>query len=302
MTHSLRRQEPESKLRQIWLARYLAVESKMMPTIRGILTDAAQDAFKSILALEKKSGIGAEVRIGQYGSIMKIVRDIDDTIFKQMKPVIIEGQQLSAEAAVDALGEQEKSILNRLFRGRGGPEAVENWLISQRNSAALGVNHAINRQLRSSIPLSRRVYRSRSLSDGYVERAVNSAIVSGTSARDLAKRVREHINPDVAGGVSYAAMRLGRTEFNNAFHATSIQLMEDQPWVDFAKWHLSKVHVEKTGCKCEEYAQQGLFTIQSIPKKPHPQCRCFVTAELPDWETFERNLLIGMYDSALELR
>lgn len=288
------RQPSYDTLRQRWLGKYLLVEDKAISAIRGILFDASQDAFAQISALEGKNGIGANTRIAQLGAFMRIVREIDRSIFDQIGPILRNGQKDSAQAAVDALGEHERNILGRLF---SSVDQREDWLNSQRKSAELGVNHAISRYLGASVPLSRRVYRSRSLSNGYVERIINSALATGASSRDIAKRVREHISPSTPGGVSYAAMRLGRTELNNAFHATTISLMQNRPWIDQAQWNLSKRHDFKTGCKCEEYARQKLFPIGQVPRKPHPNCRCFTTPVLIDMETFERNLQIGMYDS-----
>ena len=287
------REESYATLRQRWLAKYLLVEDKQLSAIKGILFDAAQDAFKQISALEGKDGIGAQTRISQLGSFMRIVRSIDKSIFGQIGPVLLSGQQDSAEAAVDALGDHERNVTRRLF---GSVGAAEDWTDSQRNSAALGVAHAIEQYLGASEPLSRRVYRSQSLANGYVERLIRSSLARGQSAKDIAKSVRSQILPSTPGGVSYAAMRLGRTELNNAFHATTISLMHDRPWIDQAQWNLSKRHDEITGCKCEEYARQKYFPVGQIPRKPHPQCRCFATPVLIDWDAFERNLLIGMYD------
>lgn len=295
MTLPFESPEPSYRtLRERWLGKYLAVEDKHISAIRGILFQASQDAFAQISALEGKDGIGAQTLISQIGSFMRIVREIDNSIFRDIGPIIRGGSQDAAEAAVDALGEHEKALTRRLF---GSVGATEDWLDSQRKSAALGVNNAIRQYLGASEPLSRRVYKSRSLSNGYVERIIRSQLAVGGSARDIAQRVRSHINPSTPGGVSYAAMRLGRTELNNAFHATSIALMDDRPWIDQAQWNLSKRHDEKTGCKCEEYAVLKYFPIDRIPRKPHPQCRCFTTPVLIDWQTFENNLQIGMYDS-----
>lgn len=299
MTLPFESPEPSYRmLRERWLGKYLAVEDKHISAIRGILFQASQDAFAQISALEGKDGIGAQTRISQISSFMRIVRDIDESIFKDIGPVIRNGQQDAAEAAVDSLGEHEVSLTRRLF---GSVGATEDWLDSQRKSAALGVNNAIRQYLGASEPLSRRVYKSRSLSNGYVERAIRSQLAVGGSARDIAQRVRSHINPATPGGVSYAAMRLGRTELNNAFHATSIALMDDRPWIDEAVWNLSKRHDEKTGCKCEEYARLKYFPIDRIPRKPHPQCRCFTTPKLIDTQTFENNLAIGMYDGYISV-
>ena len=293
MTSAFQREPSYAALRQGWLGRYLLVEDKAVSAIKGILFDAAQDSYEQIKDLDTKPGIGAKSRAGQLVSTMKIIREINHGIFKQMGPVIRNGQKDAAEAAVDAFGEHESRALNLIFNSK---DDQEDWLNSQRHSAALGVANVISRYLHSTIPLSRRVYRSRSLSNGYVERVINSAIVKGDSSRDIAKKVREHILPSTPGGISYAAMRLGRTELNNAFHATTIAQAENRPWVEYLQWNLSRVHEPDDGDLCETYARQGNFPVGQTPRKPHPQCRCFCTPVLTDWDAFVNNAKIGMYD------
>ena len=293
MTSPFAKKPSQSTLRERWLGKYLMVESKSLSAIHGILVEASQDAYKEIISLGDKDGIGAIARRSQLASTMAIIREINHDIFLKFGNIIRDGNKDAAEAAVDALGEDERKFVRAIF---GSTDKAEDWLAGQRTSAVLGVAHAISRHLYTTIPLSRRVYRSESLSNGYVERIVNSALVTGASSREIAQRVKQHINPATPGGVSFAAMRLGRTELNNAFHATSIELMQDRPWVESADWNLSKRHDEIIGCKCEEYARLRTFPVDQIPRKPHPQCRCYTTPNLMDWQAFENNLLIGMYD------
>ena len=286
-----------AKLQSTWLGRYLLVEDKGMSVINGILMDAAQDAFTEIKSLEGRDNIGSIAKMSQRASVMTIVREINHASFRSIGSAIRDSQQDSAQAAVDAIAETELRFTKMVFDNVSDRES---WYESQRHQAARGVANVISRYLGASVPLSRRVYRSESLANGYVERIVNSAIVNGSSAQEIAKRVREHNNPATPGGVSYAAKRLGRTELNNAFHATTIHLIQDRPWIDSAQWNLSKRHDEITGCKCEEYARQRLFPVTQIPRKPHPQCRCFTTPNLVDDETFQTNLAIGMYDGYVD--
>mgnify|MGYP006921400126 CR=1 FL=1 len=289
----LYKEESYRTLRNRWLRRYLLTEDKSLSAIRGILFDASQDAFKQINELETKSNISSKVRSAQLSAFMGVVRDINKSTFKSVGSVIRDGQKDSAAAAVDALLEHEKAVLKRIFKTT---DAVEDWGAIQRASAEASVQHVISRYLRTTIPLSRRVYRSNALSNGYIERAINSSIATGASAKDIAERVRSSILPSTPGGVSYAAMRLGRTELNNAFHATTIAQSENRPWIDYLQWNLSKLHDQKTGCKCEEYAELKFFSVGQTPRKPHPQCRCFTTPVLMDWHIFEQNLLSGMFN------
>lgn len=168
-----------------------------------------------------------------------------------------------------------------------------------RQSASRGVQAMMTRILVSKIPLSQQVYRTEALASGQVDRIINSSLATGDSAADIAKKVRSSIDPSTPGGVAYAAKRLGRTEINNAFHAQSIADIEDKPWVDDVNWNLSKVHVPQ-GCKCEEYAAIRVFSNDSIPDKPHPQCMCYTTPNATNFDDFKANLLAGIYDDYID--
>lgn len=95
------------------------------------------------------------------------------------------------------------------------------------------------------------------------------------------------------------AKRLARTEMNNAFHAQAIEDMEDRPWIDFVRWHLSGSH-KPSGDECEANARHGLFPADAVPPKPHPNCFCFITPEVPDRNTFLLELQMGRYDEWIE--
>jgi hypothetical protein len=152
-------------------------------------------------------------------------------------------------------------------------------------------------------PLSQRVYNSSVNLNGQVDRIVNSALASALSAREFAAVIKDFINPATPGGVRYAALRLSRTEINNSAHAIAVHQVQDKPWVEFMRWHLSGSHPRTDICNA--YASggpknDGLFPKGDVPAKPHPQCLCFVTAELPDEAEFEDALLGGKYDAYLE--
>lgn len=132
--------------------------------------------------------------------------------------------------------------------------------------------------------LSLRVYRNAALSSGKIESIIRQEIIKGTSARQIANRVKPFIDPKTPGGVSYAAQRLGRTELNNAFH--SAQVAEaDRDWVNGVKWNLSSSHPHTDICNTyaehkEDGLPRGVWSKGSVPSKPHPQCLCFMTYDM----------------------
>lgn len=285
-------------LRKRWLSRYMKVQSQTDTRVRTILVEAAEDANEQVIALEKNSTFSAGVRTAQLRLVMSIIKDILNDLFDGITPVLREGQKKEAVAAVDGLTETDRDYLVKVFANTG---AVRGFIDSQKIQAQIQVVNAINRMTKSDIPLSRRVYRTESLAKRWVQRDVTLEIAKGSSAKQIAKIVRKHILPNTPGGVSYAALRLGRTELNNAFHATAVSLAEDRPWIKGMSWHLSSRHEfdPKNPEICEVYSKQ-IFDVNKVPKKPHPQCRCFVAPVLESMDSFTANLTAGRYRDWIE--
>lgn len=282
-------------LRKRWLNRYLAVQAKHDTKTRTALIRAALDAETEISALAQKSTFSSGVRSAQLRIVMQIVKEILNDFFKTDLKLITAGSKQSARAAVTAFGETDKALLRQAFSASG--ISPESFIQGQFIQAELSVANLVSRLEKSNQPLSARVYRTRRLANTWVQREVNSAIVRNASAKEIAIRVRKSIRPNTSGGVSYAALRLGRTELNNAFHATSVALAQDRPWVEGMVWHTSQTHETTQGIVeiCDRYADQ-LFEVNNVPKKPHPQCRCFVTPQVEPLEVFTRNLTAGTYN------
>lgn len=295
MTHFFPSDDPD-ELRIRWLNRYLTVQAKADTRMRTLLIQAAQDAYTQINALSTSTTFSARVRSAQLSLVVSIITEVFDELFKRSIPIISNGGKQAASAAVTAFTETDRDYLAAAFLNSG--TSVDSVIASQRQQAMLGVVHTLSRINKTDQPLSARVYRTKRLANQWVKKEVNLGLLRNASAKDIAASVRRSIRPNVAGGVSYAALRLGRTEINNAFHATSIQLASDRPWVDGMRWNLSKVHEIEVGTNleiCEHYAATGVFTIEKVPVKPHPQCRCFVTPELEPFESFLTHLTAGQY-------
>lgn len=279
-----------------WLGRYLEVEKDAAVEINAALEEAQRAIFKQLDALGSEN-FSTGVRRAQLNMALKVVRDTLRETFGSVGNTIRSKSGKAAVAAVDAGLFDERGVLNRLF-----PNAIERqrYANSLRRTAERDIQATVTRILQTQQPLSGRVWKSQALANGMVSRAVNNALARGDSAEILARQVRDLVRPDVPGGVSYAAKRLARTEINNAFHAQSIADTQDRPWVNQMRWNLSKVHDDDPGDACEDYATQGLFDKEHVPPKPHPNCRCFVTPELLDYESFEQQLLMGHYDSYID--
>lgn len=258
--------------------------------------DAAEDAERHILRLGGKDTIGKQVRRYQLQLARKSIRSVIGLFFKDLIPVISAGQSDAAVAAVEAGFAHDAQVMRKLFPNTSDRA---NWQESHRQTASRGVQSMMKRIFDTQQPLSRRVYHTGALANGQVDRSINSALGRGASVGELADVVKSSIRPDTPGGVAFAAKRLARTEINNAYHGQAIDDIKNKPWVDYVEWRLSKVHKE-TGCVCEEYATAKRWDKNYVPKKPHPQCMCYIVPVTADYDEFEAQLLAGAYDQFID--
>jgi len=249
------------------------------------LRDAMADAQRRINRLESKHGIGAVVRRAQLAIIRKELRGVSNELWRNIGKRI----RSAGNAVADAAAEAEAVLQRILFRATGTSESAD-LVAAQRAYARRTVATYLARG-QNGIGLSQRVYRTRQLADGYVDRAVNRVILQGGSWQDIAKEVKPMIDPSTKGGVSYAAKRLARTELNNAFHTTQKASAEINPFVVSLRWNLSRSHTKPD--RCDELARghsrgktSGLYLPGDLPSKPHPQCLCFTTNEMMSEDDF----------------
>ena len=278
-------------LKRKWLNKFLNLSARQDVIVKTVLEHGAEDARNRLIDLQFRKTFSAGVRAAQIRLAMNEIRIVTKEIFGDMIPIIKDGHKDAASIASEGLSEIDMDYLESIFVTKA---AVKDFIESQKRSAQLGVAHAISRVTKSEKPLSARVYRSRSLANQWVQRLVTSSILRGDGAREIADAVKGHILPSTPGGTSYAAMRLGRTEINNAFHATAITQAEDRPWIEEMEWNLSATHVLQQ-CRCELYRQVRYFPMGNVPEKPHPNCRCFVTPVLESFDTFLMKYKAGYY-------
>lgn len=279
------------KTNENWLGRYLVVEDRHAKEIRTVLLATAEDTFRILEKMPDTGTMGQQARKVQYRNALREIKDTLHKSFGVQGDIIRNGRKNAAVAAVIANQKEDLKFLTRLAPSK---EARDAWMAQQRTMAARNIEAVAARVLESKRPLSKNVWSAEAISKGYIDRIVNTSLARGDSAADIAKRVRGLVHPDVPGGVSYASMRLARTEINNAFHAQAIMDIRESPWVEYAEWHFSKTR-EPQGCMCEVYEQMQYFPKDQIPSKPHPQCRCYVTGAKISDEEFEDRRKAGQY-------
>jgi hypothetical protein len=282
----------DPKLARMPLDAYLRRQVVMDVEMRKVLRAAIRSLDSEIKRLGESRKIGNQVRASQLRltrEMMALWRDVGD---------VIESGIIGSDKELAKVAEAfDKDLMKRL-----GAKMDPDFARSLLAQAQAGLDSYISRS-HNYMTLSERVYRNGRKSVAAVEGIINQALLSGRSATEIARLVRSYINPRTPGGLSYAAMRLGRTELNNAFHETSKRMAIDDPFVARMRWNLSGSHPKPD--ICNEYASAvnrrgwgpGEYSAGEVPNKPHPQCLCFTTTIPISEESFLRNLNAGKYDN-----
>jgi hypothetical protein len=281
--------------RRVFLLRYLKVQDAADDRLRAALEDALQDLDSKMQELEGKEGVSASVRRLQLVGSKGIITQVLTELFREVRQIISDSQKDAAKASVAADNRWARDILKAIEPKASKRKELEESL---EETAARQVLAMMTRVLKTDMPLSSRVYRSQKIAEGQVKRLVNKGLASGASAKDIAYEVREFIRPSTPGGATYAAKRLARTEINNAFHAQAIANAQDRPWVIGMEWRLSGSH-KPSGDLCEKYHQKQ-FEVDEVPKKPHPQCMCYVFPKTEDLNLVIAQAKAGAYNQWAE--
>lgn len=276
------------------LTDYIRVQSLTDSQLRKLLNETASEAARLIRSYESQLTISAAVRRLQLRLAAEQLRmwiDIEDHIK--------DGMNDSATVAARLATQFDRQYLENL-----GID-VRAWERSLIETAKRGVNSLISRD-ENGISLSRKIYKNRQLASGRIDSIISRDLLLGKNAKEIARDVSGFIRPDVPGGVSYAAFRLGRTELNNAFHRTSTRSYEETPWIETVRWNISGSHPKPD--ICDDYAkkihfkggQPGQFNPSDVPTKPHPQCLCYIEPETITDQEFISSYLKGDYENYID--
>lgn len=274
-----------------FLDAYLRRQLVLDREIKRVLRDTISSLNVEIERLARLTGTGNAIRLTQLSLTREIMNgwlSMGDVIEREI-----------VDSASD-LARVQKAFDAALF-GKAGMRVSDDFARSLFATARAGLDSYVSRS-HHNFTLSERVYRNGRSGVKTVEKIINQGLLSGRSSREIAKNVRRYISPRTPGGMSYAALRLGRTELNNAFHQTSIRMAAEDPFTRALRWNLSRSHPKPD--KCDEYANgthtrgvnTGEFRIGDVPSKPHPQCLCFTTPVVISEDEFLRSLRQGKYD------
>jgi hypothetical protein len=272
---------------------YRKVQATTEREMRLILESTAKAIENRIKLL--RPGVGGKIRAAQLrltlASIRKLQRDMwTGAVAPQVARGVVNAEE-AAESAVEAMTAVAYAAL---------PEQVAETLVrGLRASAESGLKSDAARKKRA---LSAMVYRQRALHEGKVEQIIRQGLIANLSAKELAASAYKYVSPNTPGGASYAAMRLARTEINNAFHERQLNGAK-RPGVKAVKWNLSGSH--RVPDLCNVYADHGgngQWSPDKVPDKPHPQCFCFLTYVTESADDFKAALESGKYDDEIDRR
>jgi hypothetical protein len=278
---------PEPLLAQLRLQRNIDA------MLRRSLLAADREAQQIITSIAGRgtASVSEILRAEQLRELRQQLVRAQDTLWKSVGADIRVGRTLAATEAARVQGAYEDVLL------RAGLSATQR--VTYRRTLVAEAQRALRNaasRLQAEVPLSERVYKTQALSKRWVSDRVTQLIAQKTSARGIAKEVSRFIRPDVPGGVSYAAQRLGRTELQNAFHATAVQGYADSPFIVHVEWNLSGSHPRPD--LCNDYAERK-YDPEQVPSKPHPQCLCYITPETLSPDNFLLQLKSGRFNSYL---
>lgn len=259
--------------------------------ILRLLAESAGEARDEAIRLQKLGGFGNKTRAAQFRLSQNALYGHMRALYEGVGSLTIFGEREAAAAAVESM----TMLQQKLFKSVGKQASEE--LARQ---AAAGIDSFVSRE-ENLVDLSSRVYLNGKRSADAAAREIQKGLLRGDSAKEIANRVYQHINPKTPGGASYAAMRLARTEINNAFHWTSIRYTREMPWVSGYKWNLSGSHKRPDVCNTMATSNHsklgaGVYSKDSVPGKPHPHCFCYVTTVTVSETEFVKGFRTGRYN------
>jgi hypothetical protein len=262
----------------------------------NMLQDGADEIDRLIPKLIEKHTTGGKVKAAQLALVKRELKVAQSALWGDLGRSLRQG----VEAAVLQAATGAESVLLKTLAAQGVDiPAYRAAILAQ---AKQGID-AILSKAKNGIPLARSVYRTQQLATGMVDRKVTQGLLLGHNAKDIAKSVKSMIKPDVAGGVSYAAHRLARTEINHAYQTSQEARYAPEPWAKGMRWNLSKSHPKPDVCNENATAPSslgaGCYTFGNKPDS-HPNCLCYQTAVQVSEQEFMDNFIAGKYNSYID--
>lgn len=271
------------------LQAYVRIQRAADAEILRALREAYKDVNRRLGALARAGA--SDLERSRALAIKKSILDAQAELFERTGQVIERRRVQAAARAIQVAGRYDEAAFAAVGRERDaralaeGLEATEARAIDTVEARLSGASY---------IPLSSKVYRTQAWSSGVLERRINSALARGLNAQEFAREIQPLVNPNTPGGPRYAALRLARTEINNAYHAMAVRAAQLKPWITKVTWNLSKSHPKRPGKIeiCEQLAGRK-YAPTEVPLKPHPLCLCYITPDIDEDDDAFLDALVG---------
>lgn len=269
-------------------AAYAAVQRAADADVLRILRDAYKDVNGQISRLPR-----GDLRRDRLLAIKQSLLLQQSEIFDKVGKVIEARRTQAAARAIRVSGRYDQILFDAVGAGDLGRALSR----AMEETESRTVAAAVARLNGSSVPLSARVVRAGEGNTRALERRINSALARGLTAEEFAREIRDFIRPDTPGGRRYAALRIARSEINNAFHAIMIDAARQKPWITKVNWNLSTSHPRPD--ECNELAGR-LYAPEDVPRKPHPMCLCYITPEIDTSREAEEDFLDALVSGDMD--
>lgn len=275
----------------------LAASGVTLAEMDQMLRDGADEAERLIPKLIEKHTTGSKVKAAQLALVLRELKVAQSALWGDLGRATRGG----VEAGYLKGANGANDVLLSVFRKAAVDPSP--FLAAWQEQAKQGIN-AVLAKAKNGIPLARSVYKTQAWATGLVNRRVSQGLLLGMNAKSIAKSVRDLINPNVAGGVSYAAHRLARTEINHAYQTSQAERYADEPWTTGMRWNLSGSHPLPDICNVlaerDKYdLGPGVYPVGQRPDS-HPNCLCYQTPEQLSEDAFIEGFLAGDYNSYLD--
>lgn len=265
----------------------------------AVTFDAAAESIAQRIAALPGSRVGTPWHRAQL-QLLADIRTVLEGLRKDYRTLLDVGMLELAQNAAD----REAAVAEFVSAapdGRLAPTLAESFGLTNGQSIPVefgrlslsAVERVTTRYYKDGLVLSDRLWKL----DARVQRAVadtvTQGLIEGTSARDLATRLRRTLAEATQDGLPpprHQAMRIARTEVRNAWIESAVAASEQSPgvlkdYISGLRWNLSMSHSDKDADVCDLYATRdngagpGIYIPQDFPVG-HPACMCFSTSVL----------------------
>jgi len=299
-------------------ARRLHLESLggAVADLERLLARTARDLRKVII--ETPRGIlGERYRRELMASLDQVLDDFRDDYKELLDAGILRSAQIAEQREKDllrsVLAERDQLAQPALMAVPAVPTAA---FALKGAAASVGVSTQIagvprrvvelaySRTYKDGLLLSQRLYKLDQAARADLRDRVVSGLMTGQSARKMAKTIEPFLKNEEGNAVdniAYRAMRIARTEINTAYREGHIQTVTDPdtgdflPYVEAIGWRLSPSHPRTDICDAlagddTEGLGDGNYSAGNVPPG-HPHCLCYtvtILVALPDQQFVSR--------------